>query len=682
MESVGCVHVYTGTGKGKTTAALGLMLRAAGAGLSVLLVQFLKRAEYSEHEALKLLGDRVTVRTFGGERRIGAPATDEDRKLAREGLASRDGARVRTYDLVVADEIVVAAPSGCCSGGILALLDVRPLGRTCAHGALRLGGLMERADLVTEMKEIRHYFAKGVPARRGIENDTSAHCDRRDQQRFRKDDLYGRADLRATFARDDRQPFKRGRTTSTPAFTPGLGRPCRNLDTMLLSRDGTLELFDRNSSGADLSVVEGVMGLFDGAGARDERGSTAHLAKMLKAPVLLVVNGRSMARSAAALVLGFSKFDRRVAVAGVLLNALGSANHYRILKEAIEGDTGIPVFGYLPRTADIAVPERHLGLVPSVEHEQGAEMIERIRLLIEEHVDVKGLLELARRAPLLPSYSPAIFAPPATPRGARIAVARDEAFHFYYQDNLDILEHLGATLLPFSPLRDPKLPEGTQGVYIGGGFPEEFAEKLSANESLRAELRAAADRGMPLRGVRRLMYLVERLEDKSGTAHRMAGVFPGVTRMGKRLQAPGTAEGRSNAARCRKEGRAASRASLPLVHLRQRRERRALLPPAGKTGVYRDGLAKKNAFASYLHLHFGTNLAPARRFLERAAKFTGRLRRWTPRRHGNLSENLRLFPEKRHTVRSSRSGERTPLYCVTARRGRSAPVRPRSAAYP
>ncbi len=423
------------------------------------------------------------------------------------------------------------------------------------------------------------------------------------------------------------QPFKTGPDYIDPGFhTLAAGRPCRNLDTMLLSRDGTLELFDRNSSGADLSVVEGVMGLFDGAGARDERGSTAHLAKMLKAPVLLVVNGRSMARSAAALVLGFSKFDRRVAVAGVLLNALGSANHYRILKEAIEGDTGIPVFGYLPRTADIAVPERHLGLVPSVEQEQGAEMIERIRLLIEEHVDVKGLLELARRAPLLPSYSPAIFAPPATPRGARIAVARDEAFHFYYQDNLDILEHLGATLLPFSPLRDPKLPEGTQGVYIGGGFPEEFAEKLSANESLRAELRAAADRGMPLFAeCGGLMYLVERLEDKSGATHGMAGVFPGVTRMGKRLQALGYCGGTLE--RGALIGRKGASLRGHLFHWSiydsEGNDELFSLRLEKNGSIYRDGLAKKNAFASYLHLHFGTNLAPARRFLERAAKFTG-----------------------------------------------------------
>jgi cob(I)alamin adenosyltransferase len=172
MESVGCVHVYTGTGKGKTTAALGLILRAAGAGLSVLLVQFLKRAEYSEHEALKLLGDRVTVRTFGGERRIGSPATDEDRRLAREGLAFLGTALASgAYDLVVADEIVVAAHLGLLlEEEILALFNVRPPSvELVLTGRYAWEELMERADLVTEMQEIRHYFAKGVPARRGIE---------------------------------------------------------------------------------------------------------------------------------------------------------------------------------------------------------------------------------------------------------------------------------------------------------------------------------------------------------------------------------------------------------------------------------------------------------------------------------------------------------------------------------
>ncbi len=172
MEHTGYVHVYTGTGKGKTTAALGLILRAAGAGLSVLLVQFLKKAEYCEHEALKFLGDRITVRTFGGERRIGSPATDEDRRLAREGLAFLGTALASgAYDLVVADEIVVAAHLGLLlKEEMLALLDVRPPSvELVLTGRYASQELLERADLVTEMQEIRHYFAKGVPARRGIE---------------------------------------------------------------------------------------------------------------------------------------------------------------------------------------------------------------------------------------------------------------------------------------------------------------------------------------------------------------------------------------------------------------------------------------------------------------------------------------------------------------------------------
>lgn len=172
MENVGYVHVYTGTGKGKTTAALGLLLRAVGAGLSVLLVQFLKRAEYSEHEALKLLGDRATFRTFGGERRIGSPATDDDRRIAREGLAFlREALASGAYDLVIADEIVVAAHLELLlKEDVLALLDIRPPSVELVFtGRYAWRELMERADLVTEMREIRHYFTKGVPARRGIE---------------------------------------------------------------------------------------------------------------------------------------------------------------------------------------------------------------------------------------------------------------------------------------------------------------------------------------------------------------------------------------------------------------------------------------------------------------------------------------------------------------------------------
>lgn len=422
------------------------------------------------------------------------------------------------------------------------------------------------------------------------------------------------------------QPFKTGPDYIDPGFhSLAAGRPCRNLDTMLLSKNQLLELFDRSARGADISVIEGVMGLFDGAEALDERGSTAHLAKLLAAPVVLVVNGKSMARSAAALVQGFARFDRRVAVQAVVLNNLGSTNHYRIIKEAVEKETGVPVLGYLPRSDDITLPERHLGLTPAVEHPQLTELTERVRLMVEEHIDMDRLFDLARSAPDLPVHSTTLFAAPATPARTRIAVALDEAFHFYYQDNLDILEHLGAELAPFSPLRDGKLPKGAGGIYIGGGFPEEFAAPLAANASLRESISSAAEDGMPLLAeCGGLMYIVKRLEDRSGQVHSMAGVFPGITRMGKRLQTLGYCGGRL--LRGVLPGRKGALLRGHLFHWSfydsEGNDHIFSLSLEKNGSVLLDGLAKKNAFASYLHLHFGTNPTPARRFLERAILYT------------------------------------------------------------
>lgn len=423
------------------------------------------------------------------------------------------------------------------------------------------------------------------------------------------------------------QPFKAGPDYIDPGFhSAAAGRPCRNLDTMLLPRGRLLELFSRSTAGADIAVIEGVMGLFDGAGALDERGSTAHLAKILAAPVVLVVNGKAMARSAAALVAGFARFDRNVPVKAVIFNNLGSEGHYRILREAVEAETGIPVLGYLPRCESIALPERHLGLTPAAEHGAIGELTERVRRLAEEHIDIDRLVSLAGAAPDLPAFSPSLFSSPPAAR-VRIAVALDEAFHFYYRDNLDILENLGADLLPFSPLRDRDLPAGTEGVFIGGGFPEEFAETLGKNASLREAMRTAAEEGLPvLAECGGLMYLAERLEDRQGALYPMAGVFPGVTRMGKGLQALGYCTGRLE------------RSVLPGVKgttLKGHLFHWSLYDSEGndhllslsleKNGkVFRDGPAVKNAFASYLHLHFGTNPAPARRFLRTAARRSGR----------------------------------------------------------
>ncbi len=418
------------------------------------------------------------------------------------------------------------------------------------------------------------------------------------------------------------QPFKAGPDYIDPGFhTAASGRACRNLDTMLLPRDRLLELFARGASGADCSVVEGVMGLFDGAGALDERGGTAHLAKMLAAPVVLVVNAKAMARSAAALVQGFARFDRRLSVRGVILNGIGSPGHYEIIREAVETETRIPVLGYLPRRDDLALPERHLGLVPATERRELGGLALRLASLAEEHLDLDGLVRIANSASPLPAHADTLFASSPAPAKARIAVAMDEAFHFYYEDNLDILRFLGAEIVPFSPLSDASLPDGTSGVLLGGGFPEEYAAGLATNVPMLRDIRRAAGCMPVLAECGGLMYLVERLEDRAGASHEMAGVFPGTTRMGTRLQALGYCCGKLLRAALPGRKGAVLRGHLfhwssysgdddSLFSLR--------LEKNGK--VFPDGLSRGDVFASYLHIHFGTNPAPAARFLKRAAR--------------------------------------------------------------
>lgn len=422
------------------------------------------------------------------------------------------------------------------------------------------------------------------------------------------------------------QPFKAGQDFIDPAYhTMAARRPCRNLDTMMLSGDGVRELFARAATGADLSVVEGVMGLYDGAGTLNGRGSTADLAKELDAPVILLVNGRGMGRSAAAVVFGFAEFDPGLRLYGVMLNGLGSESHYRLLKRAIEEEVGIDVLGWLPQDAGIVVPERRMGLAMPGESKGGG-LITASARLIAKHVDVSALLKVARESPPLPSFRASIFADPAQGVRARIAIAMDEAFGFYDRYNLDVMEHLGVELVSFSPLRDSSLPPGVGGVYIGGGMPDEYAPRLADNAALRAELRAAADAGMPMLAEGAgLVYLAERFVDGAGSVHGMAGVFPGTVRLEESRQALGYWEGRLE------------RAALPGTKgavMRGRMFHYFSYDSGGNDDLFsmrlekgestvRDGLARKSAFASFLTVHFGSNPSLPERFLDRAEKYKG-----------------------------------------------------------
>ena len=330
------------------------------------------------------------------------------------------------------------------------------------------------------------------------------------------------------------QPFKTGPDYIDPTYLArAAGMPCRNLDSWMLPDDTVRELFTRAALPADVAVVEGVMGLFDGHA--DGTGSAAHLARLLRLPVVLVVDARSMAQSAAALVLGFQQFDPTVRIVGVILNRIASERHARVCGEAITARTGLPILGAIPRTEDATIPERHLGLVPDVESPAADRWFEGLAQLAATHIDLDALHALSSEVESELVAEPVFPSTPVATR-ARIAIARDEAFHFYYRDSLDLLAAQGAELRPFSLLADGDVPE-CDAIYIGGGFPELFAADLAANEAMRGAVRAAAARGLPIYGeCGGLMYLGGGITDFDGRRHAMADLVPAESVMaGSRL---------------------------------------------------------------------------------------------------------------------------------------------------
>ncbi|HEV3001595.1 MAG TPA: cobyrinate a,c-diamide synthase [Solirubrobacteraceae bacterium] len=329
--------------------------------------------------------------------------------------------------------------------------------------------------------------------------------------------------------------FKVGPDFIDPGYhSLACGRPGRNLDAYMSGPDLVAPLFRHGSAGAEVAVVEGVMGAFDGATGHGELASSAHVAKLLDAPLVLVVNAASAGRSVAAVVHGFATFDPGVRVGAVVLNRVGSDRHEAICREAIE-PLGIPVLGALRRDAEVSAPERHLGLVPIDERRARAEAsIARLAALVERSCDLDGLRALAATAPHVPgpAWSPEAAAPPgAGPAPVRVAIARGPAFSFHYRENFELLAAAGAELVDFDPLSDEALPAGTEALILAGGFPEVYGEGLSANAELRAEVTAFARAGgVVLAECGGLLYLSEALDGRP-----MCGVLPATARMGDRL---------------------------------------------------------------------------------------------------------------------------------------------------
>ena len=316
--------------------------------------------------------------------------------------------------------------------------------------------------------------------------------------------------------------FKCGPDFIDPLFHETVvGVPSGTLDLFFGAEEQLRGLFCRHAARAEISLIEGVMGYYDGLGAAADRASSYEVAKALDAPVVLVVDGRGQSLSALATLEGFLRFRSDSRIRGVIFNRM-SEGVYAALKPQVK-ELGIRPLGYVPRAPELMIESRHLGLVTPGEIEDLGQKLDALAALLERTVDMDGLLQLAAEAP-------ALTAPPATPvppmPSTRIAVARDEAFCFLYQDNLDLLQDYGAELLFFSPLHDAALPAGAQGLILPGGYPELYAQALSANESMRRSIRAAIQGGLPcLAECGGFLYLHRALEDMAGHAWPMVGVL-------------------------------------------------------------------------------------------------------------------------------------------------------------
>lgn len=331
------------------------------------------------------------------------------------------------------------------------------------------------------------------------------------------------------------QPFKAGPDYIDPGFHHKVCEPrkSRNLDLFLLSPENVRECYARNAGSADLAVVEGVMGLFDGKSPSTEQGSSAQLAKCLGIPVFLVIDGSGMASSAAAVSLGFKSFDPGVNIAGVLINRVNSERHFNWLKEAIESKTGLPCLGYLPRDPEFSIPERHLGLTTASETPGMLKKIEKAVLFLEAHLDwEKFLLACETKKPVIPAPYQAVRKPVC-----KIAAAYDPAFSFYYEDNFDLLREAGAEISFFSPMNNAELPPGRDLLYLGGGFPEIHAEKLSQNVRMLESIRKFHESGgLVYAECGGFIYLTEAFINSKDQKFPLVGLVTGVIRMADKLQ--------------------------------------------------------------------------------------------------------------------------------------------------
>ena len=424
------------------------------------------------------------------------------------------------------------------------------------------------------------------------------------------------------------QGFKIGPDFLDTSFHAAVtGRPSRNLDSWMLPRAKIPSIFAAGCQNADIAVIEGVMGVFDGIDGKSEVASTSEVAKMLKAPVLLVIDAYGLAGSAAALVLGYKNLDPRLRLSGVILNRVAGDTHAQMCSEAIARHSKIPVLGAIPVRQDMKLPERHLGLVPASEMKNG-KVLDTIIDQVESHVDLDRVEALAQSAGQVPDPKRPTTQNKIQPGKTIIAIAKDQAFNFYYQENLDRLTEAGARIELFSPLHDHAVPEGTSGLYFGGGYPEVHAEALSENSSMLESISKLAMDGMPVYGeCGGLRYQTRSIRDMEGVEHKTVGLLDAKTAMVRRLTLNYTL------AESRRPNILTPAGSIVRGHefhfssvqdIPSDAEFAYKLKRGIGVGDGRDGWICYNTLASYMHTTFLSDDGMAERFVESCVNYSRR----------------------------------------------------------
>lgn len=424
------------------------------------------------------------------------------------------------------------------------------------------------------------------------------------------------------------QTFKVGPDFLDPTYLSlASGKPCYNLDGWMCGKEYTLDLFARRSGEADISIIEGVMGLFDGASPETSEGSTAEITRWLNAPVLLVVNAHGMARSIAALVKGYAEFERGVNVMGVIANESGTERHRNWLDKALKSSSLPPLMGAVPRGAFPELPSRHLGLVSANPDNLSQKLLDAMADTIEEFVSIDAVLNMAKNVQTLNIKTP-VNKSEKKGIAVRLGVARDRAFHFYYKDNLEVLESHSCEIVPFSPIEDEKLPGNLRGLYIGGGYPEEHAALLADNKTMMESIRKFADGGHPVYAeCGGLMYLCKGMETLDGKRYPLVGLLPAWSRMPDRKKTLGYVE--VTLTEDSLWGVSGDKFRGHEFHYSE-----LIDDPGNDTGwekVYAvthrqssdatpEGYQRGNILASYTHLHLASRPEAVKRFVARCAK--------------------------------------------------------------